>query len=629
LFECPPRVMTEGKVVGGCADAPPQELRQHIVWSLKAIFDTPLAFLALAPRFDLWRSPSDVADAEYSLSTFTRSSQSPLVCLDARNSEEWKTHPWVSGSPGVGFFADLPLVVDGELVGSICVAHQQAQVGSSWESTRVEQLVGFADVVAWVISSYHRLAGGTLVESLPSFLVNSSSSDWGVRLCNTMAFDMFSAGKKLKPSFSAMVKLPTMPTGAHWNEGPTAASCLLATGQRGLCIVQPAECKVFRERLMCQEAKTSQDCLLFTTLVTKPLESAPQSCKAVERAVDMEGVRSMVQSGSCVLCFSSAVMLSASQFAEVFELCASLYRGVRFCDVVVENHWGVAASFCGSIVRLPTTVLCSGGKIVKTLPGCTAENFRSSLDLVFGGVPDLGKSPVLAAQARQLASLLTEEQSRCRRLVALLQQTAAHYHGSLSAVTEAIDVDREKMGRLSQQRAQNRTASRGTDQSGVSPRSDDSDETPRQSEEALVFDGPLKTGLMSVCKGCRVVICGANSGATLAEGMRHNSIDVAVVEMGTESFDRLGRNLVVLDLPDGLPKISQRERIAQVSDALPVGGVYGVVSSRQKLLQSIGQATEALGWRVSPPFQFTKTQSILLLKKGDKCDALLAKAMGI
>jgi len=336
----------------------------------------------------------------------------------------------------------------------------------------------------------------------------------------------------------------------------------------------------------------------------------------------------MVQSGSCVLCFSSAVMVSASQFAEVFELSASLYRGVRFCDVVVENHWGVAASFCGSIVRLPTAVLCTGGKIVKTLPGCTAESFRFSLDLVFGGVPDLVKSPVLAEQARQLAGLLSEEQSRCRRLVALLQHTAAHYHGSLSAMTEAIDGDREKVGRLSQQRAQNRTVSRVAEQGGLSPRSDDSD-TPRQPEEVLAFDGPLKTGLMSVCKGCRVVICGPSSAATLADGMRKNSIDVSLIGMGEESVDRLGRNLVVLDLPDGLPKLSQRERIAQVSDALPVGGVYGVVSTRPKLLQSIGQATEALGWRVSPPFQFTKTQLILLLKKGDKCDALLAKAMGI
>src|SRR4051812_40902685 len=72
-------------------------------------------------------------------------SAAPLVVEDALEDERWRTHPWVTGDPGIRFYAAVPLLAPGGLaIGAVSVLDTEPHESSD---LLIEQLHMLADVL--------------------------------------------------------------------------------------------------------------------------------------------------------------------------------------------------------------------------------------------------------------------------------------------------------------------------------------------------------------------------------------------------------------------------------------------------------------------------------------------------
>ena len=111
----------------GLWDTPPEERFDRITRVAAALFEVPIALIALMERDREWfksccglqirEVPRD--DSFCSHAIFERR---PLVVDDARLDERFADNPYVTGYPGVRFYAGHPLILDnGCCVGTLCI----------------------------------------------------------------------------------------------------------------------------------------------------------------------------------------------------------------------------------------------------------------------------------------------------------------------------------------------------------------------------------------------------------------------------------------------------------------------------------------------------------------------------
>jgi ribonuclease BN (tRNA processing enzyme) len=111
----------------GLIETPPEERFDRITRVAAALFDVPIALIALMERdrewfksscgLDLREVPRDESFCGHSIY-----SREPLVVEDARLDQRFADNPHVTGPPGVRFYAGHPLLLrDGSCVGTLCV----------------------------------------------------------------------------------------------------------------------------------------------------------------------------------------------------------------------------------------------------------------------------------------------------------------------------------------------------------------------------------------------------------------------------------------------------------------------------------------------------------------------------
>ena len=108
-------------------DSPGEESFDRITRLAAAVFDVPIALIALMERNSEWFKSCcgveirEVArdDSFCSHAIFERR---PLVVADATLDQRFADNPYVTGPPGVRFYAGQPLILrDGFCVGTLCI----------------------------------------------------------------------------------------------------------------------------------------------------------------------------------------------------------------------------------------------------------------------------------------------------------------------------------------------------------------------------------------------------------------------------------------------------------------------------------------------------------------------------
>jgi phosphoribosyl 1,2-cyclic phosphodiesterase len=133
----------------GLWKTPPEERFDRITRLAAALFDVPVALIALMERDREWfksccgieirEVPRD--DSFCSHAIFERR---PLVVDDARLDERFADNPYVTGHPGVRFYAGYPLILDnGCCVGTLCILDTQPR---SLDDHGLSQLRDLAEI---------------------------------------------------------------------------------------------------------------------------------------------------------------------------------------------------------------------------------------------------------------------------------------------------------------------------------------------------------------------------------------------------------------------------------------------------------------------------------------------------
>jgi GAF domain len=111
----------------GLIETPPEERFDRITRVAAALFDVPIALIALMERDREWFKSSCGLDLrevprDESFCSHSIYSREPLVVEDARLDQRFADNPHVTGPPGVRFYAGHPLLLrDGSCVGTLCV----------------------------------------------------------------------------------------------------------------------------------------------------------------------------------------------------------------------------------------------------------------------------------------------------------------------------------------------------------------------------------------------------------------------------------------------------------------------------------------------------------------------------
>jgi phosphoribosyl 1,2-cyclic phosphodiesterase len=111
----------------GLWGTPPEERFDRITRLAAAVFSVPISLIALMERdrewfksccgVDIHEVPRDASFCGHAI--FERR---PLVVGDAREDERFADNPYVTGPPGVRFYAGYPLILgDGSCVGTLCI----------------------------------------------------------------------------------------------------------------------------------------------------------------------------------------------------------------------------------------------------------------------------------------------------------------------------------------------------------------------------------------------------------------------------------------------------------------------------------------------------------------------------
>jgi phosphoribosyl 1,2-cyclic phosphodiesterase/CheY-like chemotaxis protein len=111
----------------GLIETPPEERFDRITRLAAALFDVPIALIALMERDREWfKSVCGLEIREVlrddSFCSHAIFERQPLVVVDALQDERFADNPYVTGPPGVRFYAGHPLILSNECcVGTLCI----------------------------------------------------------------------------------------------------------------------------------------------------------------------------------------------------------------------------------------------------------------------------------------------------------------------------------------------------------------------------------------------------------------------------------------------------------------------------------------------------------------------------
>lgn len=127
-------------------DTPPAREFETLVRLARDLLDVPISAISLVDEhrqwfkavdgFDCRELPRDVAFCAHAIC-----SAEPLIVEDATRDDRFRQSPLVTESPGIRFYAGVPLqLVDGLRFGSLCVIDTRPRVMSGLERLRLQQL---------------------------------------------------------------------------------------------------------------------------------------------------------------------------------------------------------------------------------------------------------------------------------------------------------------------------------------------------------------------------------------------------------------------------------------------------------------------------------------------------------
>jgi diguanylate cyclase (GGDEF)-like protein/PAS domain S-box-containing protein len=152
-------------------DTPPDTAFDRLASLAARLFGFPLALVTLVDRDRQWfkarQGPGSAVigvsetSREVAFCAHTILSKEPLVVEDARLDSRFADNPFVTGDPGLRFYAGAPLIgADGQALGSLCLLDFQPRTFSA------EQRATLADLAAAVVSEMDlRRAASALADS--------------------------------------------------------------------------------------------------------------------------------------------------------------------------------------------------------------------------------------------------------------------------------------------------------------------------------------------------------------------------------------------------------------------------------------------------------------------------------
>lgn len=110
----------------GMIDTPPEERFDEIAAAAAAVADAPVGLVSLVDRDRQWfkaKVGTDIAETpiEAAICVHTLAAGGELIIPDLTADPRTVANPLVTGDPHVRFYAGVPIVVDGQAIGTICV----------------------------------------------------------------------------------------------------------------------------------------------------------------------------------------------------------------------------------------------------------------------------------------------------------------------------------------------------------------------------------------------------------------------------------------------------------------------------------------------------------------------------
>ncbi|HEY4372836.1 MAG TPA: GAF domain-containing protein [Burkholderiales bacterium] len=111
-------------------DTAPDQRLDKLTALAANVFQCPIALVTLIDEHRQWfKSRQGIEGSEtpreYAFCATTIQRPVPLIVLDATQDERFQANPYVTGEPGVRFYAGAPVIVDNAALGAVCVVDRQ------------------------------------------------------------------------------------------------------------------------------------------------------------------------------------------------------------------------------------------------------------------------------------------------------------------------------------------------------------------------------------------------------------------------------------------------------------------------------------------------------------------------
>ncbi|MEO1169998.1 MAG: adenylate/guanylate cyclase domain-containing protein [Pseudomonadota bacterium] len=127
----------------GALDTPREERFDRIVRTMKALFDVPIAFIALVDEKRLWLKSNeglshDDLPRDTSFCGHCILQKGPLIIPDAKKDIRFLDNPLVDGEPHIRYYAGWPLSApNGQNIGTLCMVDQKPRDYPDEEQMRI------------------------------------------------------------------------------------------------------------------------------------------------------------------------------------------------------------------------------------------------------------------------------------------------------------------------------------------------------------------------------------------------------------------------------------------------------------------------------------------------------------
>lgn len=660
-----------------------------------------------------------------------------LLIPDATKDKRFDKNPLVTGPPYIKFYCGAPILLHGMRLGSLCIIDRIPREDMDRSSAML--LGNFADLVARMIEKSSIQSKQHHMLDNPSLLVEyfPSDKDWRIIYTNKAAKALVDGveGKDgfEKGSFNRIIQLvgqdasenEANKSALNWSTPHVRKGVLRKSEEEVLCYFHPAARQVLArsggEQIIFPYTEPNKEDANIPQVVTDrryafvmlkgherdgdeesnersqgpfastskrsnesketpgldSMDSAIAFSKVVNLIGTMKELQDAMQSGLCAILFTSSFCSSCTQYAEFYEMQASLAQdmGVLFCKLDVDDSMEVASSLNGPGMFLPSVNFYKQGVLVDSIAGELFANLPEKLDdllvaaeiseemsesapcklveKAINGAMDVHEVPTRPpsdtsrlSEERSLShanlwSRLDAERTYSRSLEALLHSTRkrsdAVKAGELEAQERNVAAAKAKLELLQAQRKSVRLIARANVTAGIQPIFEISAEElaslhnqgmrPREAPPYR-FSGTVRSTLMTGVANAKVLIYGNNRADMLEGDMVKLGIDasrqVAVLPIAAiPTHGRLGRCLAIIDVPDPRTPEEARALFKHISDALPPGGVFATISTDLDYLEVLGMLGDYHGWTIAVTFGSKKDYSVLSLTKGHDSDHLL------